>query len=70
MKNIFRRVTLKQTDASITQPHFRELDERELQQVSGGSSCTPPPIPPRRPLPPQKHRQPLPVEPLQPNQVR
>lgn len=68
MKNIFRRATVKQTDASIVQPHFIELDERDLQQVSGGRGCTPPP--PRRPLPPQKHRQLLPVEPLQPNPVR
>lgn len=71
MKNIFRRMTLNRTDASIDQPHFIELDERDLQQVSGGRGSTlPPPTPPKRPLPPQKHRQPLPVEPLQPNPVR
>lgn len=70
MKNIFRRATINQTDATIAQPNALELDERELEQVTGGCGhnrhLPPPPVHKKQPLPQPQH----PVLPQQPHPVR
>jgi hypothetical protein len=63
MKNIFRRATVDQTDATIAQPNAMELDESELEQVTGGyghSRHLPPPPPHRQPQPPRPAPHPAP----------
>ena len=69
MKSFFRRVILRQADASISQPNaLVDLDDRALEQVSGGRGpqLPPPPPPQMKPPLPRPVPQPLPKPAPQP----
>lgn len=61
MKNIFRREAVEQMDVTSAQPDALELDEHELEQITGGCGHNR-----HLPPPPPVHKQPLPHQPQHP----